>query len=277
MRYRYECVNASTITLIDEFPSEEGDIGSLVSNEILWLDNRLCPLKSCFSANCFSSGKGLLKWHVMQSLHNTFIQISAFGKQKLWVKFEYVFSDPTCLFVWRECDTWNAITIKLSARQRPSFVSREWYSKRSLFLFIVVQFFSEISKKGSFPNTVISAFTGFVFLLSQDLSCRMTWSRYWCFLNNWSVNVSVLGRKIFWISFSERGISSKGSCKLNILLIVNFWFDLGGPGKFLTSVRFSCSIIGKQSFLYGFCLYFSRCVIFFIHDEYGFGLNVFFP
>ena len=41
------------MTIIYEFPSEEGDIGHFVSNEILWLKYKLCPLKSCFSAICF--------------------------------------------------------------------------------------------------------------------------------------------------------------------------------------------------------------------------------
>ena len=31
-----------------EFPSEKGDIGPFVSNEILWLKYNFCPLKSCF-------------------------------------------------------------------------------------------------------------------------------------------------------------------------------------------------------------------------------------
>ena len=43
-------------------------------------------------------------WHVLQSLHNTLIQIDAFGKQKLWMKFENVFSDPACPLVFKECE-----------------------------------------------------------------------------------------------------------------------------------------------------------------------------
>ena len=46
-------MNASTITIISEFPSEDEDIGPFASNDILWLNYKLCPLKSCFSAICF--------------------------------------------------------------------------------------------------------------------------------------------------------------------------------------------------------------------------------
>ena len=55
LSYRVECykrVNISTITIINEFQSEEGEIGPFVSNEILWFEYKLCPLKSCFSAIC---------------------------------------------------------------------------------------------------------------------------------------------------------------------------------------------------------------------------------
>ena len=41
------------MTVIYEFPSEEGDTGPFVSNDILWLSYKLSPLKSCFSAVCF--------------------------------------------------------------------------------------------------------------------------------------------------------------------------------------------------------------------------------
>ena len=71
--------NASTITIIFEFSSVEGDIGSFVSNEVLWLKYKVCPFKSCFSASCFWYGYGLFNWHVMQSLHNSLFQIGAFG------------------------------------------------------------------------------------------------------------------------------------------------------------------------------------------------------
>ena len=68
------------MTFIYQFPKEEGDIGPFVSNENLWLKYKLCPLKSCFVAICFRCWYGFLNWHVMQPLHNTLIQIGAFGK-----------------------------------------------------------------------------------------------------------------------------------------------------------------------------------------------------
>ena len=36
-----------------DVPSEDGEIGPFVSNEIRWLKYKLCPLKSCFCAICF--------------------------------------------------------------------------------------------------------------------------------------------------------------------------------------------------------------------------------
>ena len=38
------------------------------------------PLRTCFSAICFWCGYDLFNRHVMQLLHNTLIQIGAFGK-----------------------------------------------------------------------------------------------------------------------------------------------------------------------------------------------------
>ena len=80
-------VNASTITILYEFPFEEGDIGPFVSNEILWLKYILCLLKLWFFCYLFLMWVWFFNWHVMQSLHNGSI------------KFEHVFSDPACLFV----------------------------------------------------------------------------------------------------------------------------------------------------------------------------------
>ena len=48
----------------------------------------------------------------------------------------------------------------------------------------------------------------------------------------------------------------------------------GGPDKFTLSVRISFSIKRNMSFLYSFCLSGFRCVLFFIDEEYGIGLNV---
>ena len=53
----------------------------------------------------------------MQSLHNTLIQIVAFGKKKFCVKFEYVFSDPECPFVCCVWDMSKANSIMLRGRQ----------------------------------------------------------------------------------------------------------------------------------------------------------------
>ena len=52
-------VKASTITIMYEFLSEDSDKGPFVSNDILWSKYRLCPLKLCFSANCFWCGYGV--------------------------------------------------------------------------------------------------------------------------------------------------------------------------------------------------------------------------
>ena len=54
---------------------------------------------------------------MIQSLHNTFIQIGAFGKSKFCVKFEYVFSDPECPLVFCVCEMLKAINIILKGRQ----------------------------------------------------------------------------------------------------------------------------------------------------------------
>ena len=51
MSYRVECYivcKCINYTIIFDFPSEEGDIGPFVSNEVLWLKYKLCPLKSCY-------------------------------------------------------------------------------------------------------------------------------------------------------------------------------------------------------------------------------------
>ena len=68
------------MTILYEFPSEDGDIGPFVSNENLSLKYRFCPLKSCFPAVCFWFGYGLFNWHVIQSLQNTLIPTGASAK-----------------------------------------------------------------------------------------------------------------------------------------------------------------------------------------------------
>ena len=96
-------MNASNAAIMYEFPSEEVDMRPFESNDILWLKYFFCPLKCCFFAICFWCGKILFNWHVIQSLHCKviFIEIGAFGKLKILMKIEYVFSDPTCLFEFK--------------------------------------------------------------------------------------------------------------------------------------------------------------------------------
>ena len=51
MSYWVECYIVSkciNYTIIFDFPSEEGDIGPFVSNEVLWLKYKRCPSKSCY-------------------------------------------------------------------------------------------------------------------------------------------------------------------------------------------------------------------------------------
>ena len=55
-----ECVN---FTMMYEFPSEEGEKGPFVLNEVMWLKNKPCLLKSSF---CFRHGKGFLSCQVRQ-------------------------------------------------------------------------------------------------------------------------------------------------------------------------------------------------------------------
>ena len=77
---------------------------------------------------------------------------------------------------------------------------------------------------------------------------------------------SVTGRKMFRILVFERGILTKGSCRLKLLFIVYFDFKSGGLGKFMPSVKFSFSIRVNMFFLYIFLGDFC-CVLFLIHDE----------
>ena len=70
---------------------------------------------------------------------------------------------------------------------------------------------------------------------------------------------SLFGRKIFSISVFERGMLSRGSCRLKIL--IHFESISGDPDKIL----------------HLFCLSGLYCALFLIHDEYSIGLNVEFP
>ena len=73
----------------------------------------------------------------MQPLHSFLLQIRAFGKKNFCGKFDYVFSDPECPFVFCVCDMLNAINIMLKERQG-TFESFNCYSKLSVFSFMVV-------------------------------------------------------------------------------------------------------------------------------------------
>ena len=53
----------------------------------------------------------------MQSLHNFLFKLGHLERKNFCGKFEYVFSDPECLFVFCVCDMLNAINIKLKGRQ----------------------------------------------------------------------------------------------------------------------------------------------------------------
>ena len=125
-----------------------------------------------------------------------------------------------------------------------------------------------------FPKIVESAFVGFVLCLCLDLSCLLTGSKFWCFCNNSSVILSVVGRKMFSLSIFDRGIVSSGSWRLKIWLIVYFESFGSGPDRFMVSVRFSFSIKGNVSFLCGCCLSRFCWVWFLIQCEYGIVLNV---
>ena len=76
---------------------------------------------------------------------------------------------------------------------------------------------------------------------------------------------------MFSISNFDIGIVPSGSPRLRTRLIVYFESVFGGPDKFKLSVRLFFSINGNISFLYNFCF---CCVLFFIHEKYGIGLNV---
>ena len=47
----------------------------------------------------------------------------------------------------------------------------------------------------------------------------MTGSRFWCFCSSSGLNYFVAGKKIFSISIFERGMLSRGSCRLKVDLL----------------------------------------------------------
>ena len=124
------------------------------------------------------------------------------------------FSDLVCPFVLSLCDILNAISIILKGRPS-TFKSGVWYSKRSVFSFIVVLLnFLKYRRSVLFPKIVVSAFAGLVLYLCHDLSCRINGSKFWYFWSNSRVIFSVVGRKILSTSSFDRGIVSSGSKRL---------------------------------------------------------------
>ena len=86
----------------------------------------------------------------------------------------------------------NAINIILKGRQG-TLESVNWYSKRSVFSFIIVLLnFLKYRRSVLFPKIVVSTFAGFVINLCHDLSCLMTGSRFCYFCNSCSVTFSVV-------------------------------------------------------------------------------------
>ena len=84
----------------------------------------------------------------------------------------------------------NAINIILKRRQG-TLESDVWYSRRSVFSFIVVVIICLKNRRSIlFPKNGASTFVGFVLYLCHDLSCQITGSSFWYFCNNCSVIVS---------------------------------------------------------------------------------------
>ena len=99
-------------------------------------------------------------------------------KKNFFMKFEYVFSDPECPLMFCVCEILKAMRIILKGRQG-TVDSFNWYSRRSVFSFIVVLLnFGNIGGVFYFPNIVVSAFTGLVLYLCHDFSCLIIGSRF---------------------------------------------------------------------------------------------------
>ena len=78
------------------------------------------------------------------------------------MKLEYVFSDPEYPLVWSVCEELNAINIILEGRHG-TLKSGVWYSKMSVFSFIVVLLnFRKYLRSVLFPKIVVSALFGLV-------------------------------------------------------------------------------------------------------------------
>ena len=69
------------MTIMYEFPSDDGDIGIFVPKEVPWLKFKVGPLKSCLSAIRLQWGEHLSSCHVRQSSQSTLIDIGACGKK----------------------------------------------------------------------------------------------------------------------------------------------------------------------------------------------------
>ena len=94
------------------------------------------------------------------------------------MKFEYIFSEPACPFVCKECEVRNAIKTKLNGRQA-TVDSGLKNSKRSLFSLIIKLIdFRKYRNKVLFHKNVISTFFEFFLCLCQELNCLMTGSKF---------------------------------------------------------------------------------------------------
>ena len=161
----------------------------------------------------------------------------------------------------------NAISIILRGRQ-DTLESGVWYSKRSVIsLIVVLLYFLKYRRSVLFPSIVVSAFVGLVLYLCHDLICRITGSKFWYFCSNCSLIFSVGGRKTFSTPNFDKGIWSNGSWRSKTWFIVYFESFIGGPDKFILSVKFSFSINGKVFFLCGCCLIVFCWVFFLIQCE----------
>ena len=111
-----KCVNAYIITIIFEFPSEEGDVGPFAWNKILWLYTNFVILSLVFLLFDFC-----VETFCLIDMSCTHYKV-LLSKWCIWeinfcVKFEYVLSDPIFAFVFKECDIRNNFFIQLNSKQ----------------------------------------------------------------------------------------------------------------------------------------------------------------
>ena len=69
------------MTIIYEFPSDDGNIGPFVPKEVPWLTFKVGPLKSCLSAIRLQWGEHLSGCHVRQSSQISLIDIGRAEKK----------------------------------------------------------------------------------------------------------------------------------------------------------------------------------------------------